>query len=205
MRGIKEGSPSGLPSLSSHDSFLRREQPELRRLLDRSDRRRRRSGHQRSARRVARSALGSTSGGQQRAERREKNNSTHDQGSPRFGLLRKIATDEISGAEWPNSSRSEWEVAPEEDEKYRGRLFRETMTGRNPVVKRFRHPSKIFPVSMRPRDCSVEQAGIGKILDGHLSLRIGDPELPAIDVALTRLGLDVLPVEFESSAHMAMM
>jgi len=48
----------------------------------------------------------------------------------------------------------------------------------------------------------VEQAGVGKILDGDMSLGVGDAKLPAIDITLTRLGLDVFPVEFEPSAHM---
>jgi len=48
----------------------------------------------------------------------------------------------------------------------------------------------------------VEQAGVGKILDGDMSLGVGDAKLPAIDITLTRLGLDAFPVEFEPSAHM---
>ena len=55
---------------------------------------------------------------------------------------------------------------------------------------------------MRLRRRFVEQTGIGKILNGHVSLRIGDAKLPAIDVTLTCLGLDEFPIELESSAHM---
>jgi hypothetical protein len=55
---------------------------------------------------------------------------------------------------------------------------------------------------MRLRRRFIEQSGIGKILNGHVSLHIGDAELPAVDVTLTRLGLDVFPIELESSAHM---
>ena len=49
---------------------------------------------------------------------------------------------------------------------------------------------------------SIQQPGIGKISNGYVAFRIGDAEFPAIDVTLTRLGLDVFPVELESSAHM---
>src|SRR5262245_19865072 len=48
----------------------------------------------------------------------------------------------------------------------------------------------------------IEQTGIGKILNGHVSFRIGNAEFPAIDVTLTRLGLDAFTIELESSAHM---
>jgi len=55
---------------------------------------------------------------------------------------------------------------------------------------------------MRVRRRFVQQTGIGKVLDGDVSLRIDDAKFPAIDVTLTGLGLDVLSIEFESSAHM---
>jgi hypothetical protein len=49
---------------------------------------------------------------------------------------------------------------------------------------------------------SVEQAGVGKILDRDVSFRVNDAKLPAVDITLTCLGLDEFPVEFEPSAHM---
>src|SRR5262245_47899080 len=55
---------------------------------------------------------------------------------------------------------------------------------------------------MRFRRGSIEQAGVGKILDCHVSFRVSDAKLPAVDITLTRLGLDEFPVEFEPSAHM---
>ena len=55
---------------------------------------------------------------------------------------------------------------------------------------------------MRLRRRSIEETGIRKILNGHVPLAIGDAELPAIDVTLTRLGLHEFSIELESSAHM---
>jgi len=39
-------------------------------------------------------------------------------------------------------------------------------------------------------------------LNRYVSLGVGDAKLPAVDITLTRLGLDRFPVEFEPSAHM---
>src|SRR5262245_17541729 len=82
-------------------------------------------------------------------------------------------------------------------------LLRATMACRNPIVERLRHPSKIFPVAMRLRCGSIQQTRIGKILDGDVAFRVSDSQLPAVDIALTCLGLDGFPVEFEPSAHRA--
>jgi hypothetical protein len=55
---------------------------------------------------------------------------------------------------------------------------------------------------MRLRRGFIEQAGVGKILDGDVSLRVSDAKLPAVDITLTRFRLDEFSVEFEPSAHM---
>ena len=67
------------------------------------------------------------------------------------------------------------------------------MASRDPLVERLRYPPKIFPVAMRLRGRSVQQAGIGKILDGDVSLLVSDSQLPAIDITLMRFGLSGIP------------
>ena len=39
-------------------------------------------------------------------------------------------------------------------------------------------------------------------MNRYVSLGVGDAKLPAVDITLTRVRLDVFPVEFEPSAHM---